>query len=207
MIGSDLVMSKLPVDDLRSTFRAFKRAASRLRDGHDSLGPAGSIRFSTHWEEGKGATSTFNESDPLVRFAALLRPFMSPGSSIELRETWAKLLEHSDLVDSKARDAIEKGFVAAENLGMAVVLNQRNLTTRDIFMAYAEGEFFDEKPEAKELLGALSFGPMAQMLPFLFYSACANYATVTYAILKVILAVERTRNLSLRLRNRNVFTA
>ncbi len=164
------------LENLRIAFRSYKRAASRLRDGHDDLGDAASINFNFQWEEGREVTAAFDEKPPLIRFAALLRPFMDASSTIELREIRSRITAVSSLVSDETRNVMADNFTRVENLGIAVELNGRDLTARDLYFAYAEGQFFDEKPEAKALLDGLSFGPFTQMLPFLFYSACANYA-------------------------------
>ena len=124
---------------LRELIRKYKRTASRLRDGLDELGEFGNLRFSTNWKKGEGTTSAFNESDPLVRFAALLRPFMHAASALELRSVWAMLTSSGSLVDEATRETMTKNFVVVENLGIAVRLNQKDLTARDLYFAYAEG--------------------------------------------------------------------
>lgn len=176
---------------LRSVFRSYKRLASRLRDGAEDVAESGAIQFSVSWRAGESLEATFDEQPELVRLAALLRPFLSFGSSVELTAVWSLLQEH-DLVDEETRKQVDGLFAAAENLGIAVVVNDRPLTSRDIYDAYAEGRFFDEKPEAKERLNGLSIGPMCQMVPFLFHNACIEYSRVVFAVLDVILMTERS---------------
>lgn len=178
-------------DQLRKVFRLFKRYASRLRDGIDSLGESASLRFSMSLNKGEAVKSSFDEGQPLVRFAALLRPFMISSSPIDLRAVWKTLSEDARLAGNVTCEKITNFFDAAEHLDVTVVLNGKKLTARDLYFAYAEGEFFDENVDAKELLEQLSFGPMRQMALFLFYSACESYSKLVFAILDVILDMER----------------
>jgi len=110
---------------------------------------------------------------------------------LELRSVWKMLSEPPGLVADESREAISSLLVASERLCMSLVLNEKPVTASDLYFAYAEGAFFDENPEARELLGQLSFGPMQQMVLFLFHSACVNYAKLTFAVLDVILAIEK----------------
>lgn len=181
---------------LRERFRKFKRLASRLRDGREDLGDDASLRFSMNMTEGEGATASFSESAPIIRFAALLRPFMDDTSPVELQAVWAAVTT-DELVDPETKATMARNFIAVEDLGMAFELSGKLLTARDVYFAYAEGEFFDEKPDAKSLLDGLTLGPFApimkQMAPFMFYSACSNFAQLVFVILDVILSIERSR--------------
>lgn len=86
---------------------------------------------------------------------------------------------------------MQRNFAAVEHLGIAVRLNHRDLTARDVYNAYAEGEFFNADPAAKQLLDALSFGPGAAMMPFLFYSVCGNYSELALAMLELVFDIEK----------------
>jgi hypothetical protein len=140
------------------------------------------------WSAGDGTKTSFEETQSLIRFAALLRPFMTAGSPVELVAFW-KIL--SDLVGDDKRQAITTLFAEAEKLSGAFVLNGKAVTARDVYFAYAEGEFFGEKDDAKTILDQWSFGPFQQIVPFLFYSACANYSKLVFVVLDVIIEVER----------------
>lgn len=179
------------VSSLRGAVRSFKRSASRLQDGIRLLSGSVSLKFSMGWKEGSGINTSFDETQSLIRLAALLRPFMASLSPLELFAVWKRLGEDAGLVDDTTREAITKLFAESENLGFVVVLNGKTLTARDLYFAYAEGEFFDENLDAKKLLDTLSFGPMQQIVPFLFYSVCTNYSKLVFAILDVVLDIER----------------
>jgi hypothetical protein len=176
---------------LRIVFRSYKRSASKLKDGAEQLAMSGKLQFNMSWKEGEGVQSSFDEQPPLVRFAALLRPFMARESPLELDAVWSKLLKH-DLVDDATREGVERLFATAANPAIAVVLNDRPLAARDIYDAYAEGRFFAEDPEAKRLLEGLSVGPMPQMVAFLFHSTCVSYSRIVFAVLQVVLGIERS---------------
>lgn len=172
------------------TFRSYKRLASRLKDGAEVLANSGPLQFHMSSKEGESVQASFDEPPPLVRFAALLRPFMEEGSRLELVALWKLLLENR-LVDEPTGERVETQFGAAENLGIAVVLNDKPLGARDLYYAYAEGCFFDEKPEAMHLLEQLSIGPMYHMVAYLFHSACVNYSRLVFVVLEVILEIEK----------------
>jgi hypothetical protein len=177
---------------LRELFRKYKRLASRLRDGMETLEPDAKITFHTEWAEGKGGSSSFDEFPALVRVAALLRPFMNAASPVELHTVWNALTADDTLVPAEMRVIMNRNFGVVEELGgMALVLNQRQLMASDVYFAYAEGMFFDENPEAKTLLEGLSFGPGAHLVQFLFHSACKNFSQLVFAMLKVILEIEK----------------
>jgi len=184
-------MDEEALDSLRSLFRSYKRSASRLRDCAKLVAKSGKLQFSMSWSQTEGLQASFDEEAPLIRFAALLRPFMAHESQLELTAVWTLLLSNG-LVDGSTRETIDQHFASAEHLGMALVLNNRQLTARDIYDAYAEGFFFNENPEAKRLLEQLAVGPMSQMVAYLFHGACMSYARVVFALLEVILQVERS---------------
>lgn len=180
------------VDDLhslRAVFRSFKRSASKLRKCEESLASC-DLEFGMSWQQGGGLQASFDESSPLVRFAALLRPFMSRDSVLELRSVWDLLLEN-ELPDPATHERVDQQFSDAEDLGIAVVVNEHRVTAHNVYYAYAEGCMFADDPEAKHLLEQLSVGPMREMLRYLFYSACLNYSRIVFLILDAILAAER----------------
>jgi hypothetical protein len=143
------------------------------------------------WSAGDGTKTSFEETQSLIRFAALLRPFMTAGSPLELVAFWKVLSEDTDLVGDENCQTIATLFAEAERFSGAFVLNEKAVTARDVYFAYAEGEFFDEKGDAKAILDQWSFGPFQQMVPFLFYSACSNYSNLVFVVLDVIIEVER----------------
>lgn len=176
---------------LRPMFRRYKRTASRLRDGLPALSGI-NLEFNLKFERGAATTATFNEHPALIRLAALLRPFMSVGSPIELRSVWRSLTAVEALIDADTQERVSGIFATVDDFGgMALNLNQQELTGRELYFAYAEGEFFAENPEARKLLAQLSFGPMTEMIPFLFHGVCMNYVGLVSAILNVVLEIER----------------
>jgi hypothetical protein len=186
-------MDSSQLSALRDLFRKYKRTAWSLRKAEKEVEPNAKITFQTKWEDGKGGSSSFDEYPMLIRLAALLRPFMNAASPIELRTVWAALTGSGTLVSNETRDVMDRNFIAAEELGgMALRSNQRQLRASDVYFAYAEGMFFDEDPEAKKLLELLSWGPGADLVQFLFHSVCKNFSQLVFALLDVILAVERS---------------
>jgi hypothetical protein len=163
------------LNSLRVIFKSYKRSASKLKDGAALLAKSGKLEFGMSWKEGDSVHASFDEGAALVRFAALLRPFMKQGSRVELTGLWSMLRENG-LVDELACERVGQDFVEAENLGIGVVLNEKPLTARDLYHAYAEGRFFAQEPEAKQRLEQLAVGPMRQMVSYLFHSACLNYS-------------------------------
>lgn len=175
---------------LRCVFRSYKRSASKLRDGAELLATTGKLQFSMSWKQGESVQASFDEEPALVRFAALLRPFMTKGSALELNTVWGMLLKNG-LVEDASRERVNQQFAAVENLGIGVVLNDKPLTASDLYHAYAEGSFFAEDAEAKRLLDQLSVGPMQQMVAYLFHRACQNFSRLVFVVLDVILEAER----------------
>lgn len=173
---------------LRPIFRSYKRSSSKLRDGAELLAKSGLLQLNVKWTKGENIQFSFNENPALVRYAALLRPFMAHNSPIELNSVW-RMLSENGLVDVRACERFDQLLSSSENLGIAVVLNERKITARDLYFAYAEGQFFDEDPEAKKLLEQLSVDPMHQMVAFLFHSACVSYSSLVFFVLDVILGI------------------
>jgi hypothetical protein len=170
---------------LREVFRKYKRLASRLRDGMETLEPDAKITFHTEWAEGSGGSSSFDEFPAIVRVAALLRPFMNAASPVELHAVWNALTADEALVPVEKREVMDRNFSIVEELGgMVLVLNQRQLTASDVYFAYAEGMFFDENPEAKNLLEGLSFGPGAQLVQFLFTARARTFRNLCSPFLR-----------------------
>jgi hypothetical protein len=180
------------VNSLRPKFRAFKRYASLLRDGREALGDSATLSLRMSWDEERGAQSSFEEKAPIIRLAALLRPFMSDESPIELRSFWSELRNVPELLDDATIKRMESNFATADGLLFPLIINNREMTARDIYFAYAEGEFFNDNPQARELLKSMSFmAPAADLLRYLFFNACATYAKLTLILIDVVLEIEK----------------
>lgn len=180
-----------PLPRLLRSFRRFSRglleSAKLLTDSED-------LQFSLSSSSSHGIRASFDESDSLIRYAAMLRPFMKAGTDVELRSFWQRLSGESGLVSESARDSIAKAFEQADRLPCEFVVNGKTLTARDVYFAYAEGEFFDESAEAKKLLEEMSVGPTRKLVQFLFHSACRSYSQLVFAIRDVVLAVEQANS-------------
>jgi hypothetical protein len=175
---------------LRRVFRAYKRAAARIRA---VLGcpPAGlNLTFNLSAKAGGPTTSTFTAGDQVPRHAALLRPFMQPGSEVELRSVWS-MLRSAWLVDDALAASVDEAFERADRLSMLLVVNERQLSARDVYTAYGEGLYFGDDDEAKARLEALAVGPLASLVPMLFHEACGNYAQLVFELLAVVRDCER----------------
>jgi hypothetical protein len=175
---------------LREVFRSYKRAASRLRDVFDA--PEGELATSFHLSStGDVLTTSFSAGARIPRHAALLRPFMREGSRLELRSVWAALQDSGHL-DDEVRVRVEAAFEEADHLWMAVNVNGRDLSARDIYTVYGEGTYFREDPKAGKLLKELQASqPMASLLPMLFHDACANFTGLVFVVLDALLVCER----------------
>jgi hypothetical protein len=186
-------MLMVPADDpqnLSKLVRAYKRAASRLRDVLEGPPEDLALKYELHAERDQPAKARFIAGPQVARHAALLRPFMAPGSQLELRTVWGTLVA-TGTIEPQVRAAVERGFVGADRLSISVKLNERPLTARDIYFAYGEGQYFAENEEAKRRLSELSAGPMHTLIPMLFHDACARYTQLVFLILDVILDMER----------------
>ncbi|MDY0341217.1 MAG: HNH endonuclease [Coriobacteriia bacterium] len=176
-------------DTFRRTFRAFKRQASRLRDGLEGISEFPDARIA--WEAGGQAESSFDEIPSLVRLAALLRPFMVKDSDIELRLIWSAI-QASDLsIYSEHSQAIDQAFIAVDRPEVPISLNGRALTTRDTYHAYAEGKLFAADPDAAQVLRQLMIEPLRALALHSFYDACVRYSYLALMMLDVILDIEK----------------
>jgi hypothetical protein len=177
-------------DELHRTIRAYKRAASLLRDIFEGPSEEFALNFELHGVAGEPSSASFPAGGRVFRQAALLRPFMAPTSPIELRSVWRALVA-TETVAGETRARIENSFERANRLTIAIELNGRQLSARDIYFAYGEGEFFADDPRAKELLKDLSVGPMAALLPMIFHEASIGFASLVFQVLDELLSYER----------------
>jgi hypothetical protein len=185
----------MPADEaqkLSKLFRAYKRTASRLRDVLlDSQPEDLALTFELHAEHNQPVNASFIAGPEVARHAALLRPFMAPGSQLELRTVWDRL-RATGMVDQKLQAAIEQEFVEADRLSISVKLNEGTLTAHDVYSAYGEGQYFADNEEAQRQLRGLSAGLMPAMIQMLFHDACAGYSRLVFLILDVILELEKS---------------
>lgn len=169
--------------------RAYKRAASQLREVLRGPAEGLSLSFKLAASKGQPATSSLDVGERVHRHAALLRPFMAADSPIELRGVWDRLRADLDL-DPDIHRAVELVFEAAARLPVSFVLNDRPLTARDIYFAYGDGAYFSDNPEASAVLN--SFAPAPQpLIVMLFHEACANYTHVALVLLEHVRSWER----------------
>lgn len=165
-------------DELRRIVRRFRRQAYVVRDVVEDA-PEQAASFSLEASKEGGTTARFDEPEEFARLAAVLRPFMSRASEIEIGHVRAVLAE-TGLLSDEQQQTLDNAIKQADNLGMLLKLNDRVITASDVAFAYGDGELFDDNPEAKALLEALSFGPMRALIPFLFHTACGNYLQLIF---------------------------
>ena len=173
--------------------RKFLSASSKLRKGFTL--PGENPGFSLHFTFNTGCRleSSFEETDALVRYAALLRPFMDTSSNIELH-TFCQFLRDSRIIDAPTEERIATALeMADERLSANLVLNGRALSARDIYFAYAEGHLFADERDATQLLASLGTGPLRHLTQFQFYSTCVQYAEVVFMIAGALLAAAKSR--------------
>lgn len=177
-------------DELQRTIRAYKRAASLLRDVFEGPSEEFALNFELHGVAGEPSSASFSAGGRVFRQAALLRPFMTRTSPIELRSVWRALVA-TGTVGEETRARIENSFERSDRLTIPIELNGRQLSARDVYFAYGEGEFFADDPRAKELLADLSVGPMAALLPMVFHQASIVFASLVFEVLDELLSYER----------------
>lgn len=177
-------------DEFQRKIRAYKRAASMLRDVFESSPEGFALKFEWRGVAGEPSSASFSAGARVFRQAALLRPFMAPTSPIELRSMWHALVA-TGAVSDETRARIEKSFERSDRLAFSIVLNGRPLSARDIYFAYGEGEFFAGDPRAKELLAQMDVGPMAALVPMLFHYASIGFASLVFEVLDELLSYER----------------
>lgn len=177
-------------DELHRMIRGYKRAASLLRDVFEGPSEKFALNFELHAVAGEPSSASFSAGGRVFRQAALLRPFMAATSPIELRSVWRALVA-TETVAEETLARIRNSFERANRLTIAIELNGRQLSARDIYFAYGEGEFFADDPEAKELLRDLSVGPMAALLPMIFHEASIGFASLVFEVLDELISYER----------------
>lgn len=177
-------------DELQRRIRAYKRAASMLRDVFEGPSEEFALDFELHGVAGEPSNASFSAGARVFRQAALLRPFMALTSPIELRSIWRALVA-TETVANETRARIETSFERSDRLTFAIELNGRQLSARDIYFAYGEGEFFADDPRARELLADLNVGPMAALLPMIFHDASIGFASLVFEVLDELLSYER----------------
>jgi hypothetical protein len=160
--------------ELRQIFRRFRRQAYLVRDVLKDMPDQETATFSLETSKNSGTRTLFEEPATFARLAAVLRPFMSRRSEIEISRV-RSLVEEAGLLTDTQRQTLDGAIKLADNLGMLIKVNDRVITGSDVAFAYGDGAMFDEDPEARALLEELSFGPMRDLIPFLFHTACANY--------------------------------
>lgn len=181
-------------DEFQRKIRAYKRAASILRDVFEGSPEEFALKFEWRGVAGEPSSASFSAGARVFRQAALLRPFMASTSPIELGAMWHALIA-AGAVSDETRARIEQSFERSERLAMSLVLNGRPLTARDIYFAYGEGKFFADDLQAKEMLAQLNLGPMAALVPMLFHDASIAFASLVFEVLEELLSYERA-NLS-----------
>jgi hypothetical protein len=177
---------------LAEVCQSFKRSASKLRRAVVAVAASKPLHFEISWRQGEDPGSSFVETPELVRLATLLRPVTKLASPIEFRGVWSRLIEEG-LVEEATRERVDAFMASADVSPVRVVLNGEEISVRDLYFAYGEGKIFDSEPEAGETLNLLMFGPMQQMVPFLYYSACLTYSDLVLAIREAIQEVEHRR--------------
>ncbi|MBN1628920.1 MAG: hypothetical protein JW990_04090 [Thermoleophilia bacterium] len=169
--------------------RSFRRSALKLSRAFEAVVASDALHFELSWRQGESPQSMFVENPALVRLATLLRPFMMPTSPIEFRRVWSRLAEEG-LVGEASRERVDALIATAETPAVRVVLNDEEISVRDLHLAYGEGILFDCVPEAEKTLELLTLGPMEHMVPFLFYNSCLTYSETVLAIGEAIREAE-----------------
>lgn len=177
-------------DEFQRRIRAYKRAASRLRDVCEGSPEEFALKFEWRGVAGEASNASFSAGASVFRQAALLRPFMAPTSPIALPSIWEALVATGAVADD-TRARIEESFQRADGLAFPVTLNGRALSARDIYFAYGEGQFFADDPQAKELLTQANVGPMAALVPMIFHDASIGFTSLVFEVLNELLAYER----------------
>jgi hypothetical protein len=145
-----------------------------------------SLSFELTASRTEATRSSLAVGDRIHRHAALLRPFMSTKSQIELRAMWDQLRTDISL-GPEVEAEVDRVFAQADRLSMPFKLNDRPLNARDIYFAYGEGSYFGEDPEAASLLRSLTPAPLP-LVEMLFHDVCANYTRVVFVLLEVVRA-------------------
>lgn len=162
-----------------------------MRQAIKKMPKGASLTYDFRFEAGQQPHSSFDgpEEAAKVRVAVLMRPLLDPESFIECRRVWELVKEHRD-IDQVLVRKIEGAFERVEAGGriadgrIAFNINQKPTTQREIYEIFASGEFFHDFTEAQQMLKALRFGPMTEMLWFFFY----NYAYEMYVVASAVLA-------------------
>ena len=174
-----------PEADLRQLVRSYRRAAYLVRASLRGARMRSGCTLRCTPRARAGDAGSFKPGSQVDRLAAVTRPFMAPGSPLKLSSFWQTLLR-SGSIDEQRVAQVEKAFEAADRTSIAIQFNGKQLTGRDVYFAYGEGSYFDADPQAKELLDALSVGPLVAMVPLVFHDVCAQHGRLALAMLDVI---------------------
>lgn len=180
-------MEDASLSRLREAVRSYKRQSWRLRRGLEGLEQRPSLNMT--FEAGGELGGSFDEHPSLVRLAALLRPFLTPDSTVFFQSIWNMLKDTGELEPSTV-ETVEASLTAATRPTIPIKLNNLDLTARDIYSAYAEGELFGDDAGAKQLLAQFSAGPTRALLLFAFYDACIAYSHLILAVVDALLELE-----------------
>lgn len=167
------------------TFRAFRRQVLKVRKVMRQLPADAALTYSLQVKSGHVASASFDapEEESKVRIAILMRPLLDPNSFIECTRVW-ELVKVTRNLDAVTVKNINEALQRVELGEMAFAVNQKQMTQRDIYETFAKGHFFHKTNEAVKMLKTLRFGPMTEVLWFVFY----NYAHEMYAIASAVLA-------------------
>ncbi|MGK2858196.1 MAG: HNH endonuclease [Thermoanaerobaculia bacterium] len=136
------------------------------------------------------AETVGKDSPSKIRLAVLTRPLVHPESDISVARVWEDMKTCLP-VDPVFVSDIEAAIARATTGSAEVLLNGERIPAAQLYAALAEGEFFQESPQASELRRALSIGPGREKLWMHFYSYCLDMYDIAEGMTAAILELRR----------------
>jgi hypothetical protein len=175
--------------ELRESLRQFAAAASRLQGAFSHKGETSDSQLHIKADAITGLSVKFEETAALVRFATLLRRFMSPGSRIELHQI-IELVRNSELLNQERLADLDRVLRSVDTHQFdTLVVDEQTFSACEIYRIYGEGHLFGDDPEVSSLVAKLKQSPMWPVVQMLFYEVCQSYANMVFMFLSEVIQI------------------
>lgn len=181
-----------------SLIRRFKKQyhlARRIYDQSLEVGlPTLQVKFDG---QSLSSSSDFKDLQPAVRFCIAMRPFLECDNSIFLPEFW-RLLLHSfhDQIDSCEKEKVNQALRTMGECGLELIVNGRELSTKECYNAIATGRFFSVSGPGREDYTHLVNIPLIESLLWhKFFSYNLKGIEVASLVFDRVIALQQSGNL------------
>ncbi|MCX6030495.1 MAG: hypothetical protein NT169_14510 [Chloroflexi bacterium] len=166
-------------------FRDFKRHYHKVTEAYSGLAGKGSFSLQINFDGNNlYAESKIPDEEATVRFVVLMRRFLNPSDSLYHKKTWATLQgQFADEVSNEITTHVEALFERLSKGHFGVNINGEDLTAERIYQVLSEGEYFDNKDEARRYLQGLVDMPVIGPL---FWYQFYEYTLAGFALASTI---------------------